>query len=75
MEQGLRLSVVGVGAGLIISAALARVMSSIVYGVTARDPVTYAAASVAVLAIAMSACYGPARRAAAADPVVLLKSE
>ena len=75
LGQGMLLSGLGVGAGLAISAALGQGISSILYGVPARDPVTYAGASATVLAIAMAACYWPARRAAAADPVTLFRSE
>jgi putative ABC transport system permease protein len=75
MSQGLLLSSAGVIVGLAISAALGRGMSSIVYGVPARDPLTYAVTSAAVLAIAATACYWPARRAADADPVALFRSE
>ena len=75
LRHGMLLAVLGVGAGLTISAALGRGMSAVLYGVPARDPATYAAASVAVLAIAVAACYWPARRAAAADPVTLFRAE
>ncbi len=75
MRNGLLLSLAGVGSGLAISAALGRGLSTILYGVPARDPLTYAATTAAVLAIAMTACYWPARRAAAADPVTLFRSE
>jgi putative ABC transport system permease protein len=75
LQHGLLLSALGVGAGLTISAALGQGISSILYGVAARDPLTYAGASAAVLTIAMIACYWPARRAAAADPIALFRSE
>jgi ABC-type antimicrobial peptide transport system permease subunit len=75
MSQGLLLSAAGVVVGLAIAAALGRGMSSIVYGVQARDPLTYAVTAAVVLAIAATACYWPARRAAAADPVTLFRSE
>ncbi|MET0733457.1 MAG: ABC transporter permease [Casimicrobiaceae bacterium] len=75
LGQGMLLSGLGVGAGLTIAAVLGQEISSILYGVPARDPVTYAGASATVLAIAMAACYWPARRAAAADPVMLFRSE
>jgi predicted permease len=73
--RGTLLSSAGVAVGLGFSAALGRGMSSIVYGVPARDPLTYALTAAAVLAIATAACLWPARRAAAADPVLLLKAE
>jgi putative ABC transport system permease protein len=75
LRHGMLLSVLGVGGGLAMSAALGRGMSTVVYGVPPRDPVTYAVASAAVLLIALAACYWPARRAAAADPVTLFRSE
>jgi putative ABC transport system permease protein len=75
LQYGMVLAVLGVGAGLTISAALGRGLSSVLYGVPAHDPATYAGASATVLAIAVAACYWPARRAAAADPVTLFKSE
>lgn len=73
--HGTLLSSVGVAIGLGISAALGRGMSTIVYGVPARDPLTYVVTAAAVLAVATVACLWPARRAAAADPVVLLRAE
>ncbi len=75
LQYGMVLAVLGVGAGLTIAAALGQGMSSVLYGVPVRDPATYAGASAAVFTIAMAACYWPARRAAAADPVTLFKSE
>lgn len=75
LQHGMLLSVAGVITGLIISAALGTGMSSILYGVAARDPLTYASAATAVLTIALVACYWPARRAAAADPIALFKAE
>jgi ABC-type antimicrobial peptide transport system permease subunit len=75
MRHGLLLSAAGVVVGLAIAAALGRGMSSIVYGVQPRDPLTYTVTAAAVLAFAATACYWPARRAAAADPVTLFRSE
>jgi ABC-type lipoprotein release transport system permease subunit len=54
---------------------LSRAVSAIIFGVASRDPLTYAATSVAVLVVALAACYLPARRAAASDPVLLLRAE
>jgi putative ABC transport system permease protein len=75
LRHGMLLSLLGVAGGLALSAALGRGISTVLYGVAPRDPATYVAASAAVLLIALAACYGPARRAAAADPVTLFKSE
>lgn len=75
LGHGALLSAAGVAAGLGLSAALGRWMSSMVYGVAARDPLTYVATAAVVLGIAAAACLWPARRAAAADPVLLMKGE
>lgn len=75
LRRGVLLTSVGVIAGLCLSAALGRWMSAVVYGVPARDPATYSATAAAVLAIAITACVWPARRAAAADPVLLMKGD
>lgn len=74
-RQGAALILAGIAIGLAASAFMARAVSAILYGVTAHDPLTYAATSAAVFVIAIVACYVPARRAAMADPVLLLRSE
>jgi putative ABC transport system permease protein len=75
LQHGMMLSASGVVAGVAICAALAQGMSSLLHGVQARDPLTYGGASAAVLTIALVACYWPARRAAAADPIALFRAE
>lgn len=65
----------GVAIGLGLSAMLARAASALIVGVAPRDPLTYGVTAAAVLGGALAACYLPARRAAASDPVVLLRSE
>jgi putative ABC transport system permease protein len=74
-RHGAVLTSAGIAIGLAASALMARAVSAILYGVTPHDPITYVATSAAVLVIALIACYLPARRAAAADPVLLLRSE
>jgi putative ABC transport system permease protein len=69
------LTLLGVAIGLGHSAVLARAVSAIIFGVAPRDPLTYGVTAVAVLAVALAACYFPARRAASSDPIVLLRSE
>jgi predicted permease len=73
--HGLRLSAAGVAIGLVAAFGLTRWMASMLVGVTATDPPTYAAIAVLFIAIAALACWLPARRAAALDPLVALREE
>jgi putative ABC transport system permease protein len=73
--HGLRLSGIGLAAGLVGALLLTRVMTSMLIGVAPTDPVTYAAMIVVFALIAVAASYVPARRAAALDPMVALREE
>ena len=75
IRDGVVLSLLGVAIGLGVSAMLARAVAAIIFGVTPRDPLTYGVTAAGVLVVALAACYLPARRAAASDPVVLLRAE
>jgi len=75
VRQGMILAVVGVVAGAAAALLLTRVMSSMLYGVSASDPLTFTALSLALAAVAFLACYLPARRAAKVDPMVALRYE
>lgn len=75
VRQGLLLAVIGVGLGLVTSAGLTRLMSSLLFGVSAVDPLTYAAVSALLMAAAVLASYLPARRAMTIDPVEALHAE
>jgi len=75
VRQGLTLTLAGVGAGLLAAFWLTRFLASLLYGVTAFDPFTFAAASLLLLLIALAACCIPARRAAQVDPMVALRDE
>jgi putative ABC transport system permease protein len=73
--QGMTVVSIGLGLGLFGGLALGRAVSSLVYGVTVRDPLTYAAVSVVLGSVALAACVLPARRAARVDPIVALRCE
>ena len=74
-RQGLQVAAVGLVLGLIAAAAGARVMESFLFGVSAHDPLTYAAGSLFLGAVATAACWIPARRAGRADPMRALRME
>jgi predicted permease len=75
LGQGLVLSIAGAAIGLIGAAGLTRLLGSLLYGVKATDPVTFAAVALLALATTTIACYLPARRAASADPMHSLRAE
>ena len=75
LRRGAALAAIGVAAGLFAAALLSRIISSMLYGVTAFDPLTFATIPLVLLIVALVASLIPAGRAAALDPVVALREE
>ncbi|MEM7415889.1 MAG: ABC transporter permease [Gemmatimonadota bacterium] len=74
-KQGLLVTTLGLGVGLVAALVGARVLESFLFGISARDPLTYATGSMMLGVVAMIACWLPARRAGRADPMGALRTE
>ena len=75
LRQGMVLALLGIAAGLAGASFLSSVLTSLLFQVSATDPVTFAGISLSLLAVALLASYLPARRAAKVDPMVALRYE
>ena len=75
VRQGLRLTAIALGLGLVVSLGTARLLAGQLFGVTPTDPVTFALVPVLLGVVAMLACYLPARRASRLDPLVALRRD
>ena len=75
LGHGAKMALLGVALGLVAALGLTRLMANQLFGVTAHDPLTFAAVAALLLFVAIAACYFPARRATQVDPLVALRHE
>ena len=75
LQQGMTVVAVGILFGIVASIGLTRLIATLLYGISATDPITFLTLSLALLLVALVACWLPARRASAVDPMVALHTE
>jgi predicted lysophospholipase L1 biosynthesis ABC-type transport system permease subunit len=75
LKQGMVLAAGGAALGVVLALLLGQAVSTLLFGVSGRDPLTLAGVSVALTMVALLACYIPARRAARVDPLIALRDE
>lgn len=75
LGQGTKLALIGVAIGIAAAFALTGLMTKIIFGVSAHDPLTFIGVAIVLVAVALAACYFPARRAMRTDPMVALRYE
>jgi len=75
LKRGMSLALAGVGIGIAASIALSRLMAALLFGMPGTDPATFVAVALLLTAVALVACYVPAQRATAIDPLIALRDE
>ncbi len=75
VRQGMALAGIGVGIGLVTAYFATKVMTSLLFGIGAKDPLTFVAIALVIIGVALAACFVPARRATKVDPMVALRYE
>jgi putative ABC transport system permease protein len=75
LRQGLRLVIIGIGIGLLISVVATRVLAAVLFGISPTDPLTFGATAILLVLVALIACWIPACRATKVDPLVALHCE
>jgi ABC-type antimicrobial peptide transport system permease subunit len=75
VRDGMLVALAGIGVGLAGALAVGSLLATLLFGVEARDPATFAGVAAALVTIAGAACYVPARRASRVDPILALREE
>ena len=75
LGQGTRLTLLGIGLGIVAALIVTRLMATLLFGISATDPLTFVAVALLLALVAIAACYIPARRATHVDPIVALRYE
>jgi putative ABC transport system permease protein len=75
LRHGLKLTIIGIGLGVLMALAVTRLLTNLLYGVSAKDPSIFGGVAFGLIVVALLACYWPARRATRIDPLIALRHE